>query len=552
MILSKATIHSNIKKQRKLQISYIVSEYVDLVHEYDKVTESAPIWDLASLLYFPTQQNNLAIDLNGWITEYDPLPEYTEAEEDPDEIREIARHNMMRGNLIEAIEGFEMSTDDLNEIQLTGIKAIIELLEKFQTLQEIRDDPFRFVTEWSQWHTECQVKSNHFLSDIEQVHDEEDEAADDDDQVNDDIAALFYILLGDEDHISFGGSYFERLIAYIIFARPEITMSDLNSLAQRVVTDQDDIDACAYMIMGCFDDAFEACQDLWLQTHLGHALILVGAKSTDQVQQQLEEAEEEKEFIIDPIYYCIDEYATMLAENHGLWKEAVIYITACVENKELWIKKLLNENALKSKDMSLLNTLLEVAKEYNLNQLQKYIHQMIGHRYEDKKEIQQATIEYGKAHDMDSLDRFAHHEFSQYLKTGKLGHVVTNMDELKESPHYALLILYHNFRELLEKKDWSKASKLFLELLGYEHLPKKFEMVLLTDNLAILEDSGSHYTLEQLIDQIKLFSTVTTESIDQDFLAKYYKFVYHKELSSTIVTAIVRERMVNKAVIASN
>lgn len=137
--------------------------------------------------------------------------------------------------------------------------------------------------------------------------------------------------------------------------------------------------------------------------------------------------------------------------------------------------------------MSLLNTLLQVAKEYNLNQVQKYIHQMIGHRYEEKKEIKQATIEYGKAHDLDSLDRFAHHEFSQYLKTGKLGHVVTDMDELKESPHYALLILYHNFRELLEKKDWSKASKLFLELLGYEHLPKKFEMVLLTDNLAILE-----------------------------------------------------------------
>lgn len=238
---------------------------------------------------------------------------------------------MMRGNLIEAIEGFEMSTDDLNEIQLTGIKAIIELLEKFQTLQEIRDNPFRFVIEWSQWHTECQIKSNHFLSDIEQ--DEED---DDDDQVNYDISSLFYILLGDEDHISFGGSYFERLIAYIIFARPEIAMSDLNSLAQRVVTDQDDIDACAYLIMGCFDDAFEACQDLWLQTHLGHALILVGAKSTDQVQQQ---EEEEKECIIDPIYYCIDEYAIMLAENHGLWKEAVIYITACVENKELWIKK---------------------------------------------------------------------------------------------------------------------------------------------------------------------------------------------------------------------
>lgn len=137
--------------------------------------------------------------------------------------------------------------------------------------------------------------------------------------------------------------------------------------------------------------------------------------------------------------------------------------------------------------MSLLNSALDIAEENKLNHTKKYIHKVIGHLYEEKKDIKKATIEYGKAHDLESLDRFAHHEFSQYLKTGKLGDVVTNMEELKESPHYALLILYHNFRVHLEKKEWKKASELFLELLEYKHLPTKFEMVLLTDNLAILE-----------------------------------------------------------------
>lgn len=122
-----------------------------------------------------------------------------------------------------------------------------------------------------------------------------------------------------------------------------------------------------------------------------------------------------------------------------------------------------------------------------MSNVQKYIHQAIGQRYEEKKDIKQATIEYGKAQDLESLDRFAHAEFSQYLKTGKLGHVVTDMEELKASPHYAMLILYHNFRVYIEKKEWKKASKLLLELLKCDRLPTKFEIVLLIDNFVILQ-----------------------------------------------------------------
>lgn len=148
--------------------------------------------------------------------------------------------------------------------------------------------------------------------------------------------------------------------------------------------------------------------------------------------------------------------------------------------------------------MSLLNSVLNIAKEHDLRDVQKYIHKVIGQRYEQKKETKKATIQYGKAHDLESLDRLAHHEFSQFLKTGTLGDVVTNMEELKECPHYALLILYHNFREHLEKKEWKRASQLLLQLLAHERLPTKFEMVLLTDNIAILEGNITLYEKKKL------------------------------------------------------
>jgi hypothetical protein len=122
--------------------------------------------------------------------------------------------------------------------------------------------------------------------------------------------------------------------------------------------------------------------------------------------------------------------------------------------------------------------------------VEQYIYKAIGQRYEHQKDLKQATIEYGKAKDLESLDRLAHQEFSQYLKTGTLNHVVTDMQELKSSPHYAFLILYHEFRQHLEKKEFKEASKLVLELLQSDRLPTKFETVLLIDNLVILE--GTH------------------------------------------------------------
>lgn len=310
---------------RKNETSLIVSEYVDLVHEYEDISKFAPIWDLAYVLYFSTKEDNLAIDLNDWINENEPMPECTD-DKDLDFIRKSALHHVLRGNFFEAIEALNASLSDLNELQLSAIKSIIDLLEKFELLQQNRDDKASYAYEWTAWHEECEVQLQTFLREVN-----EEESS----QLDEDIRAMLYILFGDEEYIMYEGSYFERIIGCILYSRPTITKSELAHVAQKLIIKSDELNECAYIMMGCFDDAFEFCHDLWLQTHLGHALIVVGAKPTDEVVVE----SVEKEYIIDPVYYCIDEYATMLAEKHNLWKEAIIYITACVENREIWIIK---------------------------------------------------------------------------------------------------------------------------------------------------------------------------------------------------------------------
>lgn len=122
--------------------------------------------------------------------------------------------------------------------------------------------------------------------------------------------------------------------------------------------------------------------------------------------------------------------------------------------------------------------------------VQKHIHWSMGKRYEDQSAIKEATIEYGKAHDLESLDRIAHQEFNEYLKHGTLDHVATDMEELKESPHYAVLIQYRLFKEYLKHNQWKDASNALLLLLKNKRLPAKFETVLLIDNLNILEGNS--------------------------------------------------------------
>jgi hypothetical protein len=142
---------------------------------------------------------------------------------------------------------------------------------------------------------------------------------------------------------------------------------------------------------------------------------------------------------------------------------------------------------LPNKELEQLQSILDIAIKYELLQVQTFIHKSMGHRYEQKHDIRQATIEFGKAGDVNSLDRLAHREFTEYARTGKLDNVVTDMKELFACPHYTILIHYTQFHENLKQKKWKEASANVMALIKNEKLPNRFEIVLLIDNLEILK-----------------------------------------------------------------
>lgn len=520
------------------------------------------------------ESTELITSVRDWLNTYEEIPDVEDAKlQDADEeleennpigptwVWEYSRRQLMRGNFEESMEILTFSLDFLDTQQKTAVSKIIKLIADLENVVSTNADKTTFWERWAIWREQCKTNDVEFEFAL-QSQDVQVEK-------NEEIQSLYDILIGDEDCIRRYGTYFEVVLGTAWFAKPQSSLSSLKSLAQDIDNLEEDacVIACSYILMGQFDDAFAIMGgDLWLHTHLGYALIATGNIVTNT---RTSTKSTDKENIIDPIYYSIQTYAQNIAEEFGMWEEAVIYLTCCQSNKEIWVNQLLDP-ILSTKDIDCLNSILDIATQCGLSQVEKHIHKGLGHRYERQKKIRQATIEYGKAEDLKSLDRLAHAEFSQYLRTGKLGDVVIDMPALHSSPHYAILILYHEFREHLAKKQWKEASKAALRLFENEQLPTKFETVLLIDNLQILKgksakhmyyfmhklislntlESTHYYTSNRVMQLIDIFKQITKDASNQDFIVKYYKSIENHDYSSDIITAKIRERLAYKAATA--
>ncbi|KAI7908303.1 Nup85 nucleoporin-domain-containing protein [Cokeromyces recurvatus] len=532
----------------------IVAKYIDLTHDYANAQEIQSIWDLCGKLYFSVDSTDLTTDLSEWVNLYYPLPNLEERrnqEEDedleehnaigPTWVWEHARRHLLRGNFEDSI----MTLDFLKRF-VTGHEkeAANELIELIQELLEMRtciDEQKLYTEKWTAWSEKCKDKFVQYKFTVSSLEDAQDEK-------DDEIVLLYAILAGDECLLSICGTFFEQLVGTLLFVRPFRNVLDLNQLAQEL---EDDIDAdsllstCTALVRGCFDDAFEYQQNnFWLQTHLGHALIAFNVYKKNMKGLTVSK---NGEIVLDPVYYGIQHYASIIAEKYDMWNEAVTYLTCCLENKEIWIKQLLGNPPLPSKDINQLLSILNIANEYKMPGVRRFIQRALGERYEQEQNIRQAAIEYGKAEDIQSLDRLATTLFNSYLNNGKLTNIVTDMEELKQCPRYAALIRYHQFRSYLQQEEWEEASHILKELLKNKYLPTEFGSVLMIDNLDILQDSKHYYDTSLLLNMIELFKQIIQDPSNQAFIANYYKSIKNADLSPTIIAAKIRERLAYKA-----
>ncbi|KAK4513087.1 E3 ubiquitin-protein ligase ubr1 [Mucor velutinosus] len=531
-----------------------LSQFVEMTYSYTEAEKYTRIWDLCQRLYFSMENTHLLCSVGDWLNSYEPLPDVEEARaQDLDEeveehnaigptwIWEYARRHLLRGNFIESTEILTFALDFVGAQQKKAISRIINIITELDDIvSNYKDDVTLFHEKWAAWHVRCKAKDLEYECTLDEL---DGRVA-----INEEIWAVYSILVGEDRVIAKEGTYFEVVLGLAWFTKPQSSLSTLKSTAQRVQNTSDD-DACSFLLMGRFDDAFdEMGSDVWLHTHLGYALIITGHMETSK--ETTAASATDKEDVIDPVYYSIQTYAQMIADEYDMLEEAIHYLNCCQSNKEIWIKQLLGDPILPAKSEDRMRAILDIATHYGLSQVEQYIHTGLGHRFEKQHKIRQATVEYGKAQDLKSLDRLAHAEFSQYLRSGTLGNVVTDMPSLHNSPHYAILIQYYNFRHHLSHQEWQEASKTVLLLLKNEHLPTKFETVLLIDVLQILRESKHYFSAKHVIQLINIYKQVAHDMANQDFIARYYKIIEKQELTSSIITAKIRERLAYKAATA--
>ncbi|RCH79853.1 hypothetical protein CU098_004152, partial [Rhizopus stolonifer] len=289
---------------------------------------------------------------------------------------------------------------------------------------------------------------------------------------NTQLDSIHRIISGDYNQ----GSLAERVLATVRFSRPGMPRNELHTLAQRKQLGADEVED--YLWMGMVDSALAKSNDLWLQTHLGHALIALDIKIPETFQLA-------NEVIVDPVYLSMYEYVVEILKE-GLWKEAIVYLSLCKEKGQDWIKELFDVPAFKESSNEYINEVLEVAGEHNLKQTQQLLHTILGKRYEDQGNTENAVIEYAKANDIGDLDRIAQDTFIQYLEKGILKNVVTDMKQVENSSGYAFLVNYQKFLTHLNQKEFKEASDLFSHMMTL-NLPDQFDVVLMVDNDLVLE-----------------------------------------------------------------
>lgn len=315
-----------------------------MTHDYEDASHLQPIWEICHILYF-SKDNDIATELGTWLNEHEAIPSLEEQRaNDPDEeyeehnmigptwIWEDARRQLLRGNFGEVIDVLNFSLSFVNPNDAFAIHKIISLIQEFQEIREQQDEAAVYKEKWTTWHEKCVECATEYENSSKST-----EYAD---EKSDEILLLFSVL-GGKERLLFGcGTFIENIVGTILFSRPQITTAGVNQLAQHM--DYKDVEtdtalkACELFLLGCFDDAFDVCDnDVWLQTHLGYALMVVGAMNND-FRRLTKSANNEQ--VLDPIYYCIQQYASDIAEKFDMWDEAVIYLSCCSINSEIWIK----------------------------------------------------------------------------------------------------------------------------------------------------------------------------------------------------------------------
>ncbi|KAI8142879.1 Nup85 nucleoporin-domain-containing protein [Fennellomyces sp. T-0311] len=520
------------------------------------------IWDLCERLNFSENDNDVVVnDLVTWLNLY-PLSEesspkdlqrYNSFDSDDEELVIVdrddisnrsgdddqeesgdavdwmhVRRNLLRGNVEEATQILKGCVDSLSLENQGCLHKVIRVAETMPPLPAGSSSSSTTQAAWYKWA----VFRRQMADELERF-----DCSSCDRRVRKEINVVLKILCGDEKVISKAGTFLESFVGLLIYTDPFRSRKDIPAIAERSLSDEDDVVAACYaLLLHDWDGVFSAFDDLWLQTHMGHALISAGIMPSGDLPASSDADHEE---CINPVYHIMNAYANTVAHEFNMWEEAVGYVSGCRTNREFWAKQLLKQRIDSTTDTDALKAMLEGCEKYHFSGLKKMLCKVLAEKYEEQGQMRDATINYARAGDIVSLDKLADTALRKYLDSGILEEVIAETDDtrdaIQKSTHYRFLSQYQRLRTLLHGGRLGEAADLIKQLLSSIDAPAEFQVILLIDSLSILEDVSKSVIFNEN-ETLDLMRRLQSTQKNKDLHANVFAKCYNRVRPDTVVS----------------
>ncbi|KAI8331538.1 nucleoporin Nup85-like protein [Chlamydoabsidia padenii] len=540
---------------QKSQVDDYISDYVSLIRsnfnpdlglgdndalsDTDQMTPSM-VWTLFQALFESSvtgKKESIIGELANWLNDYFALDSigYKDSDATTELDWDLIKKLVLRGETKAAASLLEGLNDEGNDYS-----TLIQLLSDIPATPTSISVSYRkttWATEWESWHYQVESAWDRYR----QKGSLEEE---------DGHLLVWKILMGDKKVIRQNGTFADRCLATLLYTNPSAHAYDTTAIANQVYDSSRDGDFISISIYSLFTGDYDALlgslgDKLWMQVHFGNLLLAIGYIPSDDDDQQSATITEEK--ITEPIYYCLNLYATEIAHKYDMWTEAMQYIMVCRSNTNIWIKKLLGEPPLASKDLGFLKEILKFCTLHKLVAIKAILYSAIGKRYESNGDFVDAATNYADANDMNSLDIMARNHLNFCLEKGTLQPVVTDPHYIKmtnRSPSYSFYQQYCELKANIEGTKHDEAYQTAMKLLqSLEDATEKYRVVLLVDIFDILKKHRriSEQDTTIMLQQLDL----AINDLDQKaFFPVYYKRCHSdSSVSAGTIVARLKERL---------
>ncbi|KAI8099851.1 uncharacterized protein BX664DRAFT_29059 [Halteromyces radiatus] len=421
--------------------------------------------------------------------------------------------------------------------------SLVNLLSKIPKLPNsysIYSKQSGWTVLWKEWHAEVELVWKEY---------ERTGLFDEDSYDSNGLHITIQLLMGDQDTIMGQDDFYKRMLANLIYTDPMEHQFDMAYIATHSFDDHMDNSIehilVYYLLTRRYHELLGAMDDyLWLQTHFGHILFAAGYLTSgqdEQLQKSLVTKTIVSEQITEPIHYLIKLYASTIAQEYGMWIEAMQCLLSCQPNTEVWIQKLLGDPPLASENINCLINALDFSITHHLIKVEIVLHSAIATRYESNQDFVLAATHYADGNNIQALDTLAAKHLEYYLGNGTLRPVVTDSKYIKlvdQSGPYSFYRRYVQVRANIKEGQLDDAYRTIMTLLhSLENASSKYRVVLLVDIFDIIRDYRrvNKQEAQELLSQLEV---ATKEPTEKAFFA-----VYYKQSHSDTIIARLRERL---------